>query len=153
MFQNCNSFNNGGSPSISGWTTTRVTNMESMFNGAPAFNQPIGNWDVSSVTTMQSLFGGSISFNQNIGSWDVSSVTNMYAMFANTTVFNNGGSPSISGWTTSNVTNMIQMFNNAANFNQDLSDWCVILIPSAPFAFDTGATSWILPKPVWGAPC
>ena len=153
MFQNCNSFNNGGSPSISGWTTTRVTNMESMFNGVPAFNQPIGNWDVSNVNNMKSMFFNAIIFNQNIGAWDVSSVATMENMFNQANDFDNGGSNTIKNWDVSNVTNMDRMFRNDADFNQDLFDWCVILIPSAPFAFDTGATSWILPKPVWGAPC
>jgi surface protein len=150
MFQNCISFNNGGLSSISGWTTTRVTNMESMFAGSPAFNQPIGNWDVSNVTTMSSMFTGSYIFNQNIGNWNVSSVINMYNMFNDAYDFNNLGSNTIKDWDVSNVTNMGRMFRNAADFNQDLSEWCVTLIPSAPFAFDTAATSWTLPKPVWG---
>jgi hypothetical protein len=45
---------------------------------------------------------------------------------------------------------MIQMFRNATLFNQDLSSWCVTLIPTLPFTFDTGATAWVLPKPAWG---
>ena len=36
------------------------------------------------------------------------------------------------------------------SFNQDLSSWCVSLIPSLPSNFDTGATSWVLLRPVWG---
>jgi hypothetical protein len=45
---------------------------------------------------------------------------------------------------------MNSMFRGAASFNQDLSRWCVTLIPSTPTWFDAGATSWTLPKPVWG---
>jgi hypothetical protein len=45
---------------------------------------------------------------------------------------------------------MTAMFNNTTLFNQDLSSWCVTNIPSIPSAFDTGATSWVLPRPVWG---
>ena len=33
-----------------------VTNMESMFNGAAAFNQDIGDWDVSNVENMRLMF-------------------------------------------------------------------------------------------------
>jgi len=47
---------------------------------------------------------------------------------------------------------MHYMFGSATTFNQDLSGWCVALIPSEPGNFDTGATSWTLPdyRPVWG---
>jgi hypothetical protein len=45
---------------------------------------------------------------------------------------------------------MDQMFRVATSFNQDLSSWCVSLIPLSPSNFATGATAWVLPKPVWG---
>ena len=151
MFQNSNAFNNGGSSSINGWTTTRGTNMGTMFNGVIAFNQPLSGWDVSNVTTMKAMFSSSFIFNQNIGNWVVSSVADMQGMFNEANDFNNGGSNTIKDWDVSNVTDMGSMFRNAYDFNQNLSDWCVISIPSAPFAFDTGASSWTLPKPVWGS--
>jgi len=56
----------------------------------------------------------------------------------------------ISSWDVSKVTNMIYMFYSADTFNQDLSGWCVSNIVSAPTSFDTGATSWVLARPVWG---
>jgi surface protein len=70
-------FNNGGSPSISGWTinTTSNVNMYWMFRLSP-FNQPIGSWNVSKVTNMESMFHSAFSFNQDIGGWNVSGVTN-----------------------------------------------------------------------------
>jgi len=67
------------------------------------------------------MFNGATSFNGDINSWDVS-----------------------------NVNNMFNMFNSATSFNQDLSGWCVSLIPSEPGNFDTGASAWVLPRPVWG---
>jgi hypothetical protein len=48
---------------------------------------------------------------------------------------------------------MIGMFGNNGNsmsFNQNLSDWCVINIPSIPFNFANNSPQWTLPKPVWG---
>jgi len=71
------SFNNGGSPSISGWTINTLNNVSMywMFRISP-FNQPIGSWNVSKVTNMESMFHSAFSFNQNIGGWNVSGVTN-----------------------------------------------------------------------------
>ena len=167
-----NSFNNGGSPSISGWTTSAVTDMTNMF-GDSSFNQPIGAWDVSNVTsmsgmfsynnifnqdisgwntgkvtTMLNMFNYNYAFNQNIGGWDVSKVTNMSGMFNANTAFANGGSPSISGWTTSGVTDMSSMFNGTP-FNEDIGAWDVSNVVnmyrmfSATNLFNNGGSSSI----------
>jgi hypothetical protein len=45
---------------------------------------------------------------------------------------------------------MGNMFRNAIVFNQDLSPWCVTLIPTVPLNFATGANVWVLPQPIWG---
>jgi hypothetical protein len=44
---------------------------------------------------------------------------------------------------------MGSMFQNATSFNHNLSGWCVSLITWHGFV-DHGATSWVLPRPVWG---
>jgi surface protein len=142
MFNTAISFNQD----IGGWDVTNVTNMGYMFYNAISFNQDIGGWDVSSVITMTYMFLAASSFNQDIGGWDVSSVNFMFGMFAGASSFNQD----ISSWDVSSVTFMNSMFTNATSFNQDLSGWCVPLIPSLPTNFDVGASSWVLPKPVWG---
>ena len=131
---------------ISMWNTSNVTNMRNMFNEAITFNQPLDNWNTSNVTDMSYMFFNATSFNQDISSWDVSNVTDMEIMFYDAAAFNQD----ISSWNTSKVTNMGYMFNGAAAFNQDLSEWCVTDIATKPTNFDTSATSWTLPKPVWG---
>jgi surface protein len=126
--------------------TSSVTDLHAMFDSAAAFDQDIGSWDVSAVTDMAFMFYYATAFNQDIGSWDVSAVTDMSYMFSSARAFNQD----IGNWDVSSVTDMDRMFDGAAVFNQDLSAWCVALIASQPFYFDTGATSWVLPRPVWG---
>ena len=75
-----------------------------------------------------------------------SNLTDISYCFFNNASFNED----ISSWDVSNVTNMALMFNNASSFNQDLSMWCVSLISTKPYDFDTSATAWTLPQPVWG---
>jgi surface protein len=58
-----------------------VTNMNSMFRFAFAFNKPLADWDVSSVTNMSNMFNYAFAFNQTLADWDVSSVTTMRYIF------------------------------------------------------------------------
>ena len=75
-----------------------------------------------------------------------SDITDMRLLFYELTDFNSD----ISTWDVSNVNDMIFMFYLATSFNQDLSGWCVEQISSRPSEFDTDATSWTEPRPVWG---
>ena len=90
-----------------------ITNMDSMFSNAEAFNGDISGWDVSGVTSMVGVFQSANSFNQPLNSWNVSNVTDMNGMFANTAVFNQD----ISGWDVSNVTSISEIFNGAVSFS------------------------------------
>lgn len=137
-----------------------VINTYNMFSGTINFNDfSVVNWDMSKVTDTSFMFAGS-GFNQNISGWDVSAVTDMTRMFGSYDLGRESQfNQDISSW---NVTGVIMkmygtgfdtMFYNNKVFNQDLSSWCVSAITSIPTQFSTGATSWTLPKPNWGAPC
>lgn len=131
---------------ISHWDTSNVTNMVGMFYGATSFNQDIGRWDTSKVTSFNSMFKGASSFNQDIGKWNTSKAVNMAKMFSEATSFNQD----IGRWDTRSLIFASRMFESAISFNQDLSQWCVSRITEDLEAFDTDATTWTLPRPVWG---
>lgn len=73
-------------------------------------------------------------------------VTDMSILFYQVTSFNQV----IGNWDTTNVIDMYRMFNQATSFNQDVSGWCVSNFSSTPPSFDTHASSWTLPRSVWG---
>jgi surface protein len=140
MFKNCTTFNSfpTQAPDLS-----LCTNMSSMFQGATAFNQPIGSWNVGKVTNMYFMFRAT-AFNQDIGSWNVGKVTNMAGMFNIATAFNQA----IGSWNVSNVTNMSYMFDTASAFNQDIGSWNVGKVTNMYFMFQD-ATAFNQPIGSW----
>ncbi len=80
----------------------------------------ISTWDTSRVTDMENLFQNIIYFNEDISAWDTSSVTSMHKMFRWAEAFNQD----LSNWRVENVKDMSLMFHLASNFDQELG-WCV----------------------------
>ena len=129
---------------IGNWNTSSLVNMNNMFYGAIAFNQPIVDWDTSSVTTMQYAFYGATAFNGAIGDWDTSSVTTMKYAFYGATAFNQP----IGDWDTSSLVNMENMFNGATAFNQPIGDWDTSSVTDMLQMFQ-GATAFNQPIGTW----
>jgi surface protein len=137
MFNPATAFTNGnnsdtnpitGLQGINGWNINTLSNvnMVSMFNGAIAFNQPIGSWNVSRVTNMSNMFFQAYAFNQPIGSWNVSNVTNMGSMFSGATAFNQD----IGNWNIGAVTTITNFMSgktpatfSAANLDAIYNGW------------------------------
>jgi surface protein len=73
MFRSTAVFNNGGSPSISGWTVTAATTaakFAEMFYGAIAFNQDLCKWNVSGISSTPTDFDlGASSWVLNKPNW------------------------------------------------------------------------------------
>ena len=113
------------------WSTSKVSNMKSMFYGASSFNQDIGDWNVNNVTDMSSMFQGASNFNKVIANWGVNNVTNMSSMFHGASNFNKV----IANWSVNNVTNMSYMFKDASGFNQDIGNWNVNNVTDMSYMF------------------
>jgi hypothetical protein len=104
------SFNNGGSPSIGNWNTSKATGFNVMFSNQTNFNQNIGSWDVSKGTTFLGMF--------STANFSVTPSSSYYK-------FNNGGSNSINNWRPSSATRIDGMFQYVGGFNQPIGDWTV----------------------------
>lgn len=141
-FNGCDNFNQD----LSVWDVSNVTSLANMFKGCWNFNSDLSKWNISNVTNLSGMFSGCQTFNSLVSDWDVSNVTDTSNMFSGCWVFNQD----ISGWNVSNIVEMSNMFNGASSFNQDLSQWCVSNIATTPYGFATDASSYSLPKPVWG---
>ena len=140
MFCGCSAFNQP----LNNWDVGLVTNMENMFYGCSAFNQPLNNWDVSKVTNMEDMFHGCTSFNQPLNNWDVSKVINMQRMFVGCTPFNQP----LNNWDVSQVTNMGDMFSGCTSFNQSLNNWDVSKVTYMRDMF-SGCTSFNQDLGMW----
>ncbi|QNI21147.1 hypothetical protein [Vibrio phage vB_pir03] len=125
MFMDARAFNKN----VNTWNTTRVTDMNSMFRGAYAFNNGLqalteasGNFTVANATTLQRMFQDARAFNQNISDWSTGNVTDMSFMFfsnSSVSVFNQP----IGSWNVGNVLTMESMFHGTSAFNQNLANW------------------------------
>lgn len=141
MFVQCHKFNQP----VNHFNTSACENFQIVFSHAFEFNQPLDNWDVDHGITFLEMFNNT-SFTQDISGWDVGRAMNMQGMFRECP-FN----ADISGWNTKSVTNMDYMFYQNKQFSQDLTQWCVPLITSAPASFANLALNFRPAKhPVWG---
>ncbi len=129
MFEGCSSLT--GPFNINTWSTGTLVNVENMFKGATAFNQPLSNWNTANVTNMKGMFENATAFNQPIGNWNVAKITDMSNMFKGASSFNRP-----LNWNTALVTNMSSMFENATVFNQNLGSWQLNQLSTAQNMFN-----------------
>ena len=112
---NAHVFNNGGSPSISGWNTSLVKNMYQMFYNNTYFNQPIGAWNTSSLTNIQQMLSNADAFDQDLSNWVVTGVNNATNFMANASGLSTTNYDStLSGWSSQAVQNGVNIhFGNS----------------------------------------
>eukprot|EP01043_Picozoa_sp_COSAG02_P027128 COSAG02_NODE_1585_length_11820_cov_3.247078_4_plen_963_part_00 len=140
LFEGCKAFNQP----IGEWKVDQVTNMRSMFDGAAAFNQPIGEWKVDQVKYMDCMFSGAAAFDQPIGEWKVDQVTSMNSMFKGAAAFDQP----IGEWKVDQVTDMGAMFKGAVLFNQPIGEWRVDQVTNMSAMF-SGAAAFDQPIGEW----
>lgn len=115
MFACCPKFNGD----LNQWDTSRIVNMQGMFNYSNSFNGSLIHWKTGSVTDMSHMFSGCSSFNGDLSRWDTGSVKNMSYMFARCTRFDGN----LSEWKTSDVTDMNNMFMFCSAFKGSVGNW------------------------------
>lgn len=112
LFASCSSLT---TLDVSGWDTSKVTDMSEMFYCCFALTSlDVSGWDTSNVTNMYCMFGGcNKPTSLDVSKWDTKKVTNMSDMFrsckALTTIYAG------SGWNTDKVTSSNDMFYGDTN--------------------------------------
>jgi surface protein len=106
MFVGCSSLT---SLDLSNFNTINVTNMSGMFWGCSALTSlDLSTFDTSSVTSMARMFNGCSSLTSlDVSTFDTGSVRDMFGMFCNCSALT---SIDVSTFDTSSVTNMYVMF-------------------------------------------
>jgi surface protein len=148
-------------PTFLDWDWSGVTDVGSLFQQNPNFNQNLNDWDVSGFSSMFGTFinctaynqpmnkwrfkpgasiirlvSGCTSFNQNVGEWNIGDVgSTIRNIFQADVAFDNGGSDDIGNWNTGNATNVFELFAQALAFNRNIGAWDVSKITEFGFLF------------------
>jgi len=120
MFCNCSSLEE---LDVSGWNTINVTNMGSMFFLCSKLMElDVSGWDTSNVTNMSSMFSSCSSLTElDVSNWNTSKVVSMASMFYHCSSLTG---LDVSNFDTSSVTNMQYMFTNCSSLTElDVSNW------------------------------
>ena len=105
LFFNTNIGSNEFNPDLSGWDTSNVTNMDSMFSLCYKLKEA-PNFDTSNVTNMQWMFNNCLDLKE-APRYKTSNVTNMIGMFA---ICSNLREGDMSNWDVSKVVKKSTMF-------------------------------------------
>jgi hypothetical protein len=62
---------------ISEWDTSRIANMQGLFQRQKVFNADLSKWNTARCANMVSMFAGAEAFRGDIGRWNTASVVDM----------------------------------------------------------------------------
>jgi surface protein len=109
---------------LSNWDTSKVTNMESMFENCKELItiKGIGNWDVSNVERMSNLFNYCFNLkNLNLSKWNAKKIKDTGCMFFHASSLT---SLDLSNWDVSAMEDNGAMFDGCNSLeNLNLSNW------------------------------
>ena len=109
---------NNLNPIITGWIHSGVTTVRSMFLNNSAWNRSLDGQDFSGVTTAYEFMRGCSSFNSSVANLSFGTNANLYGMFQSCTAFTGIG---LDSWDTSNVDSFNRTFSSCSNMNGDIS--------------------------------
>ena len=104
---------------VSGFDTSKVTNMEYMFYKSQATSINLSSFNTSKVANMSYMFYNSEATVLDVSSFDTSKVTNMNSMFYNS----RATTLDLSNFDTSNVIDMSSMFSGSEATTLDVSNF------------------------------
>jgi len=146
---------------VSKVVTTRVTNMDVLFNTETSYKGEytgeIATWDTSNVISMEDIFSGhyieneddTVTYiynhaNPDITYWNTGNVNSFFSAF----FLNDSFNQDIGSWDISSAINLRSMFNRATVFNQDISGWDTSRVDNmrmlfrGPSAFNQDISDW-----------
>lgn len=108
---------------VSGWKTSKVTDMTGMFAGASNFEgKGIENFDMGNVINAGTMFQNATAFNGDVSDWNVEKLRAANGMFTGASSFEGKG---METWETKSLAVMTSMFSSTAKFDGDLGSWDV----------------------------
>ena len=119
---------------VSGWDTSNMTSMESMFLRMMQVTElDVSGFDTSKVTSFKNMFNECSSLTSlDVSGFDTSKATSMYCMFTNTKLT----TIDVSGFDTTKVTEMHRMFLNDSSLTTlDVSGWDVSKVTDFDYMF------------------
>ena len=111
---------NNLNPIITGWIHSGVTFVSSMFLNNTAWNRSLDGQDFSGITTAYEFMRGCSGFNSSVANLSFGTNANLYGMLQSCTAFTGIG---LDSWDTSNVVSFNRLFSSSANMNGDISGW------------------------------
>lgn len=98
---------------------SKITDMESLFEGLDPHDIDISNWNVSNVTSLKNTFKDCENFNSDLSKWDVHNVRTFYGTFLECHKFNSD----LSNWNISGCRELIKTFLGCYELETDFTKW------------------------------